>query len=399
MTNLLSVVIPAYNEEDGIAEIVERVISVKPDLAQVGIDRLEVLVVDDGSQDKTAAVAAGVKGVIVIKHPANRGYGAALKTGFAKAKGNLIGFLDADGTYPPEWFPQLCQKAMNGSDLVIGSRMSGSESRMPGTRRLGNFIFATLLSLLGPERVTDSASGMRVFKREILGRLYPLPDGLNLTPVMSARALHEGVATSEVAIPYAERVGDSKLSVVHDGSLFLTSMLWTVMAYNPARILGSAGLASVGFAGLVGLGLLLARLAGVTTLGALAVTILYSALIFAVSGISLLTLGATFNYLVGLFHSRPVREGFLERIFFRHSMERHFGWLGVSLVVTGTAIAVLSLALGMSGWAVERIWLYLLGAAMSTLIGIQLLTSWILASVMRELSEREILTIKDLEAA
>ncbi len=398
MTNLLSVVIPAYNEENGIVAIATRVLSVKAELAKVGVDRLELLVVDDGSQDRTAEVAAGVEGVTVIKHLSNRGYGAALKTGFSKAQGNLIGFLDADGTYPPEWFPQLCQKAMNGSDLVIGSRMSGGESRMPGTRRLGNFIFAGLLSLLGPERVTDSASGMRVFKREILGKLYPLPDGLNLTPVMSARALHEGVTTTEVSIPYAERVGDSKLSVVHDGSLFLTSMLWTVMAYNPARILGAVGLGSVAFACLVGLGLLLARLAGTTSLGPVAVTVLYSALIFGVSGISLFTLAATFNFLVGLFNKEPVREGFLERTFFRSSMEQHFGWLGLSLVVVGTVIAILSLTLGIRGWAVERIWLYLLGAAMSTLIGIQLVISWILAGVMRALSERDILTIKDLNA-
>jgi glycosyltransferase involved in cell wall biosynthesis len=90
----------------------------------------------------------------------NRGYGAALKTGFNHASGDLIGFLDADGTYPPEYFPRLCEKAMNGADLVIGSRMSGEKSEMPITRRLGNLFFAGLISLLGRQRVTDSASGI-----------------------------------------------------------------------------------------------------------------------------------------------------------------------------------------------------------------------------------------------
>ena len=120
----LSVVIPAYNEENGIAEIAGRVLSVKDDLHEAGVENLELLVVDDGSGDGTAEVAGQIDGVRLIRHVKNRGYGAALKTGFSKANGELIGFLDADGTYPPEYFPQLCLKAMNGSELVIGSRMS-----------------------------------------------------------------------------------------------------------------------------------------------------------------------------------------------------------------------------------------------------------------------------------
>ncbi|MCK4976434.1 MAG: glycosyltransferase family 2 protein, partial [Anaerolineales bacterium] len=250
----LSVVIPAYNEEDGIAEITQRVLAVKDDLKKAGVGNLELLVVDDGSRDSTAQIVGGIKGVRLIQHPVNKGYGAALKTGFCQAKGELIGFLDADGTYPPEYFPQLCLAALNGADLVIGSRMSGAESQMPLTRRIGNLFFATLLSLLGSQRVSDSASGMRVFKREVLERMYPLPDGLNLTPVMSTRAIHEGIRMAEVPIPYSERLGQSKLSVVSDGSVFLQSIIWTVLTYSPVRILGVIGLVGLGLAFLVGLG-------------------------------------------------------------------------------------------------------------------------------------------------
>ena len=102
--------------------------------------------------------------------------------------------------------------------------MAGSESQMPRVRRLGNLIFANLVSLISAERITDSASGMRVFKKEILPEIYPLPDGLNLTPVMSTRALHEEMRMIEVPIPYSERVGRSKLSVVDDGILTVVSL-------------------------------------------------------------------------------------------------------------------------------------------------------------------------------
>ena len=159
-------------------------------MAQIGVSDLELLVVDDGSADQTGTIAEKIEGVTLIRHPKNKGYGAALKTGFCQAKGDLIGFLDADGTYPPEYFPALCQQALNGSELVIGSRMAGADSEMPVTRKIGNLFFANLLSLLARQRITDSASGMRVFHRDVLERIYPLPDGLNLTPVMSTRALH-----------------------------------------------------------------------------------------------------------------------------------------------------------------------------------------------------------------
>ena len=289
---VLSIVIPAYNEENGIAEIASRVLSVEPALKEVGVDSLELLVVDDGSKDRTAEVARSIPGVCLIRHPKNKGYGAALKTGFSRASGELIGFLDADGTYPPEYFPKLCAAALKGADLVIGSRMAGSESRMPFTRRVGNLFFATLLTLVGRQKVTDSASGMRVFKRETLEQIYPLPDGLNLTPVMSTRAVHEGIKIEEVPIPYSERVGRSKLSVIRDGRIFMQSMLWTALSYNPVRILGLLGLGGLGIAGIVFLWILYVRfINGVTTLGPWGVAALFLALISTVTGVTLFALG------------------------------------------------------------------------------------------------------------
>jgi len=393
---MLSVVIPAYNEENGIKEIAERVLTVEPALKEAGVDHLELLVVDDGSKDRTADVAQSIPGVRLIRHPKNKGYGAALKTGFSQASGELIGFLDADGTYPPEYFPQLCKSALDGSELVIGSRMAGADSKMPITRRVGNFFFANLLSILGRQKVTDSASGMRVFKREILAQIYPLPDGLNLTPVMSTRALHEGIKIVEVPIPYSERVGRSKLSVIRDGQLFLQSMVWTAMSYNPVRILGLVGLGGIGVTGIVFLSLLVARLNGITTLGPWGVFALFVALVSSVAGLNIFALGVTFNYLISLFYKKPIRQGLFGKPIFKTPLDQQFGWMGGAAMLIGVVIAVVSLTLGINGWEIDRLWFYLLSSAMSFLAGIQLFVYWLLLRSLEELGQREMLTRQDL---
>lgn len=396
----LSVVIPAYNEEKGIAAIVQRVLAVKEDLRRADVSGLELLVVNDGSKDCTYEVAQelanGDSCVRVISHLKNRGYGAALKTGFATSSGDLVGFLDADGTYPPEYFPQLCKAAMAGADVVIGSRMMGADSKMPLTRRIGNIFFAGLLTLLGAQKVTDSASGMRVFKRNVLERISPLPDGLNLTPVMSTRALHENLSVVEVAIPYSERVGRSKLSVVRDGRIFMESMVWTVLSYNPVRVLGLLGIAGIAFTAMVALGLVITRLSGITTLGAWGIAALFAALLSAVVGINLFSLGAVFNYLVSLFHKTPIRQGLFGKPIFKPPLEMRFGWIGLSVTLVGFAISVGTLVLGFNGWDISRIWLYLLGSALMMLVGVQLIFSWFLIRVLSELSKRGEATSRDM---
>ena len=393
---ILSIVIPAYNEEDGITEIATRVLAVTPDLKKAGVDEMELLVVDDGSRDKTAEVASKINGVTLVRHPKNKGYGAALKTGFAQAKGELIGFLDADGTYPPEYFPKLCRSALNGAELVIGSRMAGEKSEMPLVRRIGNFFFATLLTILGRQKVTDSASGMRVFKREILEHIYPLPDGLNLTPVMSTRALHEGIKIEEVPIPYSERVGRSKLSAIRDGRIFLQSMMWTAMSYNPVRILGLIGLASMGIAGLVSLWLIYLRANGVTTLDSASVAALFLGMISTVAGINVFALGITFNYLVALFYKKPIKQGLFGKPIFKTPLDQQFGWMGITGILAGLILGAISMGMGLQGWEIERLWFYLLGSAMIFLVGIQLVVYWMLLRILEELSQRESLTRQDM---
>jgi glycosyltransferase involved in cell wall biosynthesis len=336
--------------------------------------------------------------VRLLRHVQNGGYGAALKTGFAAASGEWIGFLAADGTYPPEYFPQLYQAAVSQeADIVIGSRMAGAASQMPKVRRLGNLIFAKLVSLISAKQITDSASGMRIFKKNILPRLYPLPDGLNLTPVQSTRALHEQLNMVEVAIPYSERVGRSKLSVIKDGMRFGQSIVWTALTYNPVRPLGLVGLGAVGVAGVIGLGLLFARLQGVQSLSALGVFTLFAAVILAVGGISILTLGMSFNYFVALFHKRPVRQGILGRPLFTQSAASNFSWMGIAAFGLGILWGLATLFFGLGGAPVERLWFHYLISACLALVGIQLFIGWVQMQVLDSLRIREALVADDMQ--
>lgn len=395
----LSIVIPALNEEESIEAVMQRVLAIRPQLVRVGVDDLELIVVDDGSTDRTPALVAATEGVRLIRHDVNSGYGAALKTGFGAARGEWIGFLDADCTYPPEHFPDLYTCATRESaDIVIGSRMSGAESQMPLVRKLGNLVFAGLVSLISARHVTDSASGMRIFKRSILDKIYPLPDGLNLTPIMSVRALHEQLVMVETPIPYSERAGRSKLHVIRDGMRFAQSIVWTALSYNPVRVLGLLGLAALLLAGVIGLGLVVLRLSGITTISSGGAFNLFLGLVLAVTGICLLTLGISFNYFVALFHKRPVQQGLFGRSLVANRMENHFGWIGAGLLLLGVLLGLVSLYLSRDGWEATKVWLYYLASASLALIGIQLTVAWIQMQVLYALSERESLIHQDMHA-
>jgi hypothetical protein len=267
---------------------------------------------------------------------------------------------------------------------------------MPLVRQLGNSIWSNLLTLIGNRRVADPASGMRVLRLSALHRLYPLPDGLNFTPVMSTRSAFEDLRVVEVPISYRERVGRSKLSVVRDGTRFLKTILWTALEYNPVRVLGIAGVAALGIAGAIGLMLVVLRLQGVTQLESWGVFSLFSALVFAVAGVSLFSLGATFNYLVSLYQGKTVRRGLFGKPILTPSIDHHFGWLGLLSAMVGLVLGAFSLLLTASGWDIARLWFWLLISASLVLVGLQLVISWILMRVLESLSERGARTGQDL---
>lgn len=247
----LSIVIPAYNEEDAIEAIIKRCLEAKEVItSQSPVEEVEIIVVSDGSVDKTPELAKQFEPEIkVIAYVPNRGYGAALKTGFEIGTGDLVSFLDADGTCDPLYFSDMVNKMVSeNSDIVIGSRM-GKQSKMPRIRRLGNTIFVNLIKILSKQELTDSASGMRVIKKDKLQEIYPLPDGLHFTPAMSVKALFDtNLKISEIDMTYEERVGESKLSVLKDGFRFLRVILEAALAYNPFRLLAFLALFLFAFA-------------------------------------------------------------------------------------------------------------------------------------------------------
>jgi hypothetical protein len=213
---------------------------------------------------------------------------------------------------------------------------------------------------------------------------------------MSTRAIHEGLKMVEVPIPYSERVGRSKLSVVKDGVRFLNSIVLTALSYNPVRILGLLGLAGVAFAVIVAALLFVLRLSGVTQLGSLGIFVVFGALVLGVTGVSLFSLGAMFNYLVSLFQRRLVQSGLFGKRLFDPPLETHFGSLGTIAIVIGITVAVVLLIVAANGGTLEQMWLWMIASAMATLIGVQLIVARVIMNVLGDLSQREIKQAQDM---
>jgi hypothetical protein len=194
-------------------------------------------------------------------------------------------------------------------------------------------------------------------------------------------------------------MGRSKLSAVRDGFRFLRVIMATALSYNPVRILGLTGFAGVAIAAVIGLALLIARLQGVTTLGAWGVFGVFVAMVAAVAGVGVFGLGATFNYLVSLFQKRPVRQGLFGKPIFKTPLDHYFGWLGGASGLAGVVLAVVSLILGLNGWDISRLWLYLLGSAMLFLMGTQFVLFWLVMRILEDLSRRDAMVLEDQVAS
>ncbi|MCC7105556.1 MAG: glycosyltransferase family 2 protein [Chloroflexi bacterium] len=387
----LSIVVPALNEENGIDEMLDRILGQREALKSVGVDELEVIVVDDGSRDATAERVLSHADVRLVRHNVNRGYGAALKTGFSSARGAWLAFLDADGTYPPESFADLCREALESdADIVIGSRMLGTDSEMPLVRRVGNTMFASLLSVVGARRISDSASGMRVFKRSALSRLYPLPDGLDFTPAMSTRALYEEMRMVELPIPYRERVGRSKLNPARDGVRFLRSILWTAALYNPLGIFGSFGALFLLLAGLFAVGPIAFYLTH-RQVPEDSIYRIFAILMLSVAGMNVLAFGAASRAIVGLLPGRRERRPLLGR-----RSRALLAWAGLAMFVVGSAMVTPSILQWLATRSISYHWSWLAAGGTLQLFGLQLVTWFVLITMLTDLLSRPDRADRDL---
>ena len=246
----LLIAIPALNEENSIEGIIKRTLDARRFITENSpVTQVEITVISDGSTDRTVELARRYADRIrLIIFERNQGYGAAIKEAWKSTNAELLGFLDADGTCDPKFFANLCNAlSRENADLVLGCRLN-RRTHMPAIRRAGNYLFAWLLTLLSKQRVRDTASGMRVIRREAYQKLLPLPSGLHFTPAMSARAMLGAggeLKLLEIDMPYYEREGRSKLRVFHDGLRFLRIIFETAFLYHPARLFGFAGVGSL----------------------------------------------------------------------------------------------------------------------------------------------------------
>lgn len=208
----LSVVVPAYNEERFIAALVGKVLAV--DVSGFGITK-EVIVVDDGSRDRTAEIVAGLSGVTLHRMPRNSGKGAAVRAGIARATGDLLMIQDADLEYEPDdYVPMIKELLRSGADAVYGSRYmdpSGSRTRAPKHARQswGAYLGGRSLSLVQwwftGQYLTDTVTALKLFRAPVIKELELLTSGFELDHEITAKILGRGRTIREVPIRYYPR--------------------------------------------------------------------------------------------------------------------------------------------------------------------------------------------------
>ncbi len=224
----VSVVIPAYNEAHGIARVIERVRAILP--------QAEIIVVDDCSQDETAAVAQAA-GARVIRHPVNRGNGAAVKTGIRRARGEVVLLMDADGQMDPQYIPDLLGGIVAGYDMVVGARTRETQGDSIW-RRWGNRALDALGSYLVEAKVYDLTSGYRAMRRDVIMEFINLLPNRYSYPTTSTLALLKaGYSVGYTPVTGQRRQGGrSGQKLFRNGIRFGLIILRIISLFAPLRV-------------------------------------------------------------------------------------------------------------------------------------------------------------------
>jgi len=229
MKSFFSIILPVYNEEKAIKKTVTEI------KQYLKLFRHEIIVVNDGSTDKSGRILDTIKGIHVIHQIKNKGYGNSLKTGICKAKGDWIIICDSDGTYPIENIPKLI-KYTKTYDMIIGARI-GKTVQIPLFRRPAKWFLTLFASYIAGRKIPDLNSGMRVFRKDIALRFWNfLPEKFSFTTTISMGSLTNGYDVKYVPINYYKRKGTSTIRPVNDFIEFNKLILKLCLFFRPLKV-------------------------------------------------------------------------------------------------------------------------------------------------------------------
>jgi len=229
-------VIPAHNEEKAIGAVLDELIEVLEG------QKYEIIVVDDGSTDKTPKIVQKKDSIKLIQHHYNKGYGAAIKTGIKNATNEVILIIDGDGSYPVKAIPELLKEA-DKYDMVVGAR-TGKEVKIQLYRRPAKWFLSKLANYLAETKIPDLNSGMRIFRRKEVERfLNILPNKFSFTTTLTLAYHTTGLLVKYVPINYYKRAGKSKIRPFKDGFNFIMLIFRTITYFNPLKVFLFVGFA------------------------------------------------------------------------------------------------------------------------------------------------------------
>jgi polyisoprenyl-phosphate glycosyltransferase len=229
---MISVIIPALNEEAAIVDTVSRAKAV---LKELGADGGEVIVINDGSRDNTGIQAANA-GATVINHPHNAGYGRSLKSGILVAKNEILVITDSDGTYPIERISDLYAEYQKGFDMVVGAR-TGANYDESFKKKILRLILKNMVEFTAGRKIDDINSGLRMFSRtSVLKYMDTLCDTFSFTTSLTLAYMMTGRFVKYIPIEYHKRVGKTNVRLFRDTLRTLQYIVEAILYYNPIKI-------------------------------------------------------------------------------------------------------------------------------------------------------------------
>jgi len=220
-----SIIIPAYNEEKGILDVLNQLKHFR------GL--YEIIIVDDGSTDKTYELIRNLN-FKIIRHPYNKGYGAALKTGIRNSESDVLLFMDADGQHQPDDIERILEY-IGTYDMVVGKRTKSSNVSL--LRRIGKKIMSWVANYLSGREIPDLNSGFRAIKKDVVKEfMHILPNSFSFTTTITLACMLAGYSVHYIPIHAPERVGKSKIKPFKDGYNFIILMIRTVNLFNPLKV-------------------------------------------------------------------------------------------------------------------------------------------------------------------